>query len=151
MDWSLQYDFKFYYHYESFWSLQCGQNLTHTHSYAWRHLCYPTYATSVMMCLCVRLQCGGYTTAGPEGAARESTLHTSALHTDPNKLRRRIHTHTHTHTWFCFLSLTIAPSNVYFYSLSRNVFTLGMPSLGKAASCRVLLGIFWTSVTWFLL
>ncbi len=61
------------------------------------------------------------------------------------------HTHTHTHTWFCFLSLTIAPSNVYFYSLSRNVFTLGMPSLGKAASCRVLLGIFWTSVTWFLL
>lgn len=109
-----------------------------SHINTWRHLCYPTYMPLQSLCVCV-CDCNAVVTQQQGLRGRPERAHyTPALFT----LTLTNCGGEYTHTQLCFLSLTMAPSNVYFYSLSRSVFTLSMPSLRKSTSCRILLGIF---------
>lgn len=101
--------------------------------YTLRHLCYPHIShVGFYDFVCVAAVRCGYTTAGPEGAARERTYYTPALFS----LTSTNCGGEYTRTVLLPLSLTIARSNVYFYySLSRNAFTLSVPSFTKSTPC----------------
>lgn len=88
--------FQVYCYYEGICSPHCGQNLTHTHSYAWRHLCYPTYMPLQSLCVFV-CDCNAVVTQQQGLRGRPERAHyTPALFTLTLTNCGGEYTHTHT-------------------------------------------------------